>query len=160
MQKVFLTRMPSGIPGDITAKANAKVDPVVLNAAAAFSGYGLPGKFVAGKFVPVSAAADGVKVRGFLARPYPTQTGAADGSGVSAQIVGDALRSGHITVRCNAGNPAKDGAVYVRVAAAAAGKPIGGIEAAAVVDETEVIPGAYFTGAKDTDGTVEIEYNI
>lgn len=160
MQKVFTTRMPSGIPGDISAKAQAVVDPVVLNAAAAFSGYGVPGKFVTGKFVPVSAVADGAKVRGFLVRPYPTQTANADGSGVSSQMVGDALRSGHMTVKNNAGVPAKDGAVYVRVAVAGAGKPIGGIEAAAVANETEVVPGAYFTGAADADGNVEIEYNI
>lgn len=160
MQKVFLTRMPSGIPGDISAKAQAVVDPVVLNAAAAFSGYGVPGKFVSGKFVPVSAALDGVKVRGFLVRPYPTQTANADGSGVSSQMVGDALRSGHMTVKCNAGTPAKDGAVYVRCIDGTVNTPVGGIEAAADAGDCEVIPGAYFTGAKDADGNVEIEYNI
>ena len=60
----------------------------------------------------------------------------------------------------NAGVAALDGQVYVRVAAAAAGKPIGGIEAAADGTNTIAITGATFMSAADASGNVEIAYNI
>lgn len=160
MGNAILYRMPSGIPGDISRRAQSIVEAVQLNAAAAFSGYGLPGKIVGGKFVPLEAADTADKVYGFLARPYPIQTANADGSGVNSQQMGDVLRSGFMTVKNNAGVAAFDGAVYVRIAAAAAGKPIGGIEAAADGVNTVVIAGAKFKSAADASGNVEIEFNI
>ncbi|MNJ80038.1 hypothetical protein D3C77_782700 [compost metagenome] len=50
--------------------------------------------------------------------------------------------------------------MYVRVAAAAAGKPIGGIEAAADSTNTVEITTAAFMGPADASGNVEIQYNI
>ena len=52
------------------------------------------------------------------------------------------------------------GAVYVRVAAAATGKPIGGIEAAADSANTIVLAHCEFTGAQDSQGNGEIRVFI
>lgn len=161
MGNAILTRMPSGIPGDISRRAQSIVEPVQLDPANAFAGYGLPGKFSAGgKLVPIAAADVGAAVYGFLVRPYPTQTANADGSGVNLSQMGDVLRFGFMTVKCNAGVAAFNGTVYVRVAAAAAGKPIGGIEAAADAGNCVAIPNCTFKAAADAGGNVEIEFNI
>ncbi|MNT89175.1 hypothetical protein D3C72_2298560 [compost metagenome] len=55
---------------------------------------------------------------------------------------------------------AKGGTVYVRIAGAAAGKPLGGIEAAADSTNTVALTNAYFTGPKDAYGVVEVAFNI
>lgn len=65
-----------------------------------------------------------------------------------------------MTVKLNAGTSALGGAVYVRVGAASATKPIGGIEAVADSTNTVVLTGATFMSAADADGNVEIAYNI
>lgn len=160
----FLTRMPFGIPGDVTRQSQAKIEAQVFNPSAAFSGYGLFGKINAGKFVPVGSGDTAASVYGVLVRPYPiTGNNASDPLGTSVPPttgLADVLRSGYINVKNNAGTPAVGGQVYIRVANATAGKPIGGIEAAAVVDETIAVTGATFAGAADANGNVEIAYNI
>lgn len=133
MSNAILFRMASGIPGDISRRGQSLVEAVILNGAAAFGGYGLPGKTVTGKFVPLEAGDAPSVVNGFLVRPYPTQTANADGTGISSAKVGDRMRRGYMTVKSNAGVPAMDGQVYTRVANASGGKPIGGIEAASEV---------------------------
>lgn len=125
----LMFRMPSGIPGDISRRAQSIVEPVVLDGANPFSTYGLFGKLLAGKFVPLAAADTVDKIYAVLVRPYPTQTANADGSGVSLGKIGDALRFGFMTVKCNAGVPALGGQVYVRVATPTTPKPLGGVEA-------------------------------
>jgi hypothetical protein len=159
MGNAILYRMPSGVPGDVSRRSKSIIEPAVLDASKPFSAYGLPGKFVSGKLVPVEAGDAATVVAAFLVRPYPIQTGAADGSGVASAKIGDALRFGYMTVKNNAGTPAVQGQVYMRVANAAAGKPIGGIEAASTAD-TVAIPGCYFKDAGDASGNVEIEYKI
>ena len=154
----YLRRMPSGIPGDVTRKGVSVVEPVPLNSALPFSGFGLPGKIVAGKFVPLAGGEAATDIHGFLVRPFPIQTANADGSGMPISPVGDRLAFGYISVKNNAGTPAKGGAVYVRVANAAAGKPIGGIEAVADSTNTVVIPRCIFMDAGDASGNVEIRY--
>lgn len=160
MGNAYLKRMPSGIPGDISRRAVSKVEAVTRDAAKPFTAYGVPGKFVSGKFVPVEAADAASVVKGFFARPYPTQTASADGTGVHTGIIGDALRSGYMTVKCNAGTPTAEAAVYVRVANPAAGKPIGGIEAAADSGNCVAIAGCFFKDSGDANGNVEIEFNV
>ncbi|WP_354676761.1 structural cement protein Gp24 [Cupriavidus plantarum] len=164
MGNAILYRMASGIPGDISRRSASTVEAVPLNSATPFAGYGLFGKIVSGKFVPVGAGDTASAVYGLLVRPYPTTGGAAsDPLGTSTPQVGgigDVMRRGYMTVKNNAGNPALNSQVYVRVAAAAAGKPIGGIEAAADSTNTIAITGAIFAGPADANGNVEIEYNI
>lgn len=160
MGNAILTRMPSGIPGDISRRAASIIEPVQLDPANAFAGYGLPGKFNGNKFVPIAAGDVAAAVYGFLVRPYPTQTANADGSGVNLVQMADTMRRGYMTVKCNAGVAAFNGAVYVRVANAAAGKPMGGIEAAADGGNCVAIPNCVFKAAADASGNVEISFNI
>lgn len=162
MSNAYLYRMPSGIPGDVSRKLDSTVDTVFLDPANPFPSYGVPGKLVNGKFLPIAAGDTASVISGFLVRPYPTQS-AQEPIGTATPPstgVGNRLRRGWMTVKNNAGSPANGGAVYVRVGAAAAGKPIGGIEAAADGANTVVINGASFTNAGDADGNVEIEFNI
>ncbi|WP_236209020.1 structural cement protein Gp24 [Pseudomonas tohonis] len=160
----FLYRMPAGIPGDVTRASQATIEPVVLNSASPFAGFGLFGKIVSNKFVPFGAGDTNGAEYGLLVRAYPTTGGSgSDPLGTSTPPtsgIADCLRRGYMTVKNNAGTPAKDGQVYVRVAAAAAGKPIGGIEAAADSTNTVAITTATFMGPADASGNVEIAYNI
>jgi hypothetical protein len=160
MSNAILKRMPSGVPGDISRRSVSLVEGVLLDSTAVFTGYGVPGKKVSGKLVPVAAADVGTVVTHFIARPYPTQTANSDGSGISTSKIGEGMRRGYMTVKNNAGVPAEDGQVYVRVAAAAAGKPIGGVEAAADAGNCVAIPNCIFTHAADAAGNVEIRFNL
>ncbi|MDI2595015.1 hypothetical protein POF45_26855 [Pseudomonas sp. 681] len=164
MSNAFLYRMPAGIPGDVTRASQATIEPVFLNPSVPFAGYGLFGKISGGQFVPFGAGdVDGGQY-GLFARPYPTSGGSgSDPLGTSTpptKGVADVLRRGYMTVKLNAGTASKDSTVYVRVAAAATGKPIGGIEAAADSTNTVAISTASFMGAADATGVVEIAYNI
>lgn len=160
----FLTRMPFGIAGDVTRQSQSKIEAGVLNAALPFPGYGLFGKNVAGKFVPIAAADVADSVYGILVRPFPTQgANASDPLGASvpkASGVADVLRSGYINVKNNAGVPALGGAVYIRVANGTVNQPIGGIEAAADGADTILVAGATFMSGQDASGNCEIAYNI
>lgn len=137
----LLFRMNSGIPGDISRRQFTLVESVLLNTSLPFTAYGLPGKFVSGKFVPIADGDTAADVKGFLARPYPTQTANADGTGISSLTIGDQIARGFLTVKNNAGTPATEGQVYVRVANAASNTPIGGIEAASVSATTGAAAG-------------------
>ncbi|SAL25827.1 structural cement protein Gp24 [Caballeronia telluris] len=163
MGNAILFRMPSGIPGDISRQSQATVEPGVFDSAFPFASYGIPVKKVSGKIRPVASGDAASVIIGLLVRPYPTVS-SQDPVGTSTPpqttAVGDVLRRGYMTVKNNAGAPADGGTVYVRVAAAAAGKPIGGIEAASDSTNTVVMAGAVFKNAGDANGNVEIEFNI
>ncbi|VVE41196.1 hypothetical protein PMO31116_04130 [Pandoraea morbifera] len=164
MGNAILYRMPSGIQGDVSRPSQSTIEPATFDSANPFASYGIPAKKVGGKMRPLAAGDTADLIVGFLVRPYPTTGGAgSEPQGTSTPPtsgIGDLMRRGYMTVRNNAGAPADGGAVYVRVAAAAAGKPIGGIEAAADSTNTVVIPTAKFKNAGDANGNVEIEYNI
>lgn len=160
----YLLRMPAGIPGDVSRQSQAKIETQVKNSALPFAGFGIPGKIASGKFVPIAGGETAADIYGFLVRPYPTQgANASDPLGTSVPSTSgaaDVLRSGYMTVKVNAGTAGVGGPVYVRVAAAAAGKPIGGIEAAADSTNTVAITGCTFMSAADASGNAEIAYNI
>ncbi|WP_238925101.1 MULTISPECIES: hypothetical protein [Achromobacter] len=152
--------MPSGIPGDVSRKENSVVETQILNASLPFSAYGLVGKMAAGKFVPFAGGEAATDAYGVLVRPFPTNSG-TDGLGTATPPTsgpGDVLRRGYITVKLNGGaTVAAGGPVYVRVAAAASGKPLGGFEGAADSTNTVAI-NAIFMSAADADGNVEISF--
>lgn len=156
----YLYRMPSGIPGDVSRKENSVVEAQILNASLPFSAYGLVGKMAAGKFVPFAGGEAATDAYGVLVRPFPTNSG-TDGLGTATPPTsgpGDVLRRGYITVKLNGGaTVAAGGTVYVRVAAAASGKPLGGFEGAADSTNTVAI-NAIFLSAADADGNVEISF--
>ena len=164
MGNSILYRMPYGIPGDVTRAAQATIESGILNSSLPFAGYGLFGKIASGKFVPVGSGDAAGAVYGLLVRPYPTQgANASDPLGTAVPKtsgVADVLRRGYASVKNNAGTAALGGAVYIRVANAATGKPIGGIEAAADSTNTIQVDGAIFMGDADASGNVEIGFNI
>lgn len=160
----FLKRMPQGIPGDITRQSQSTIEPGVLNSALPFTRFGIPGKVVSGKFVPLAGAEVAGDIYGLLVRPYPiTGNSGSDPLGTATPPIRgacDVLRRGYISVKNNAGVPALNGVVYVRIADGTVNQPIGGIEAAADGVETIILTGARFMSAADADGNVEIAYNI
>ena len=160
----FLFRMPYGIPGDVTRQSQATIEPGVYNASLPFPYFGLFGKIASGKFVPITTGDTASAVYGLLVRPYPIQgANASDPLGTSVPPtsgVADVMRRGYANVKVNAGTAQLGGAVYIRVAAASAGKPIGGIEAAADGANTITVTGALFMGAADAGGNAEIALNI
>ena len=162
MSNAILYRMSSGIPGDVTRLSNATIEPGVYDPAKSFDTFGVPGKIVSEKFVPLEAGDTADDIYGLLVRPYPT-TSSQDPLGTSTPPkagINDILRRGYMTVLLRAGTSAKGGAVYVRIGSPVAGKPIGGIEAAADGADTVDLPNATFMGAADASGNVEISYNI
>jgi hypothetical protein len=160
-------RMPAGIPGTLSrSPAQSTVDTVNVTPAGAqgaFPAYGLGGVIdaVTGNF-RIAAAGDAA-ITGILVRPFPTNN-SQDGLGTStppARGLVDRLKRGFISVLVSgAAQPVKDGPVFCRIQNAAAGKFIGGFEAAADGVNTVAVAGAYFTGPADASGVTELAFNI
>jgi len=160
----FLYRMPNGIRGDISRRQSTTVEPQLLNSALPFANYGMFGKIVSGKFVPLVASDTASVIYGILARPFPmTGSNASDPLGVDVPAVNgvaDVVRRGYMTVVNVAGTPALGSQVYVRIANPSGIRVIGAIEAALVSGETVAVTGCTFAGTQDASGNVEIAYNI
>lgn len=160
----YLYRMPAGIPGDVTRPGNSTIETQLLNSSLPFAGYGLFGKLASGKFVPVTTGDSAGADYGLLVRPFPvTGANASDPLGTSVPPTSgtaDVLRRGYANVKVNAGTASAGSAVYIRVAADSAGKPIGGIEAVADGTNTILVAKATFMSAADASGNAEIAYNI
>lgn len=167
MPQIVTNYLPLGTPGDITRDIReSTVEAQYMSTALPLVGYGLPAKFAAnGQITGIVAGDAGTAPAGFLVREFPALGGATFNQPFQVStpplqgIVG-LLRKGYICVKLNAGVAAKEAPVYVRVGAAAAGKPIGGIEAAADGANTVVIPLAFFTGPADAEGNAEVRYNV
>lgn len=160
----YLYRMPVGIPGDVTNSNSAHLETGLFDASAPFPGFGLPGKYSSGKFVPIGASDTADKVVGFLHREFPVQSTSNALGGGTPPTSGPCsiLRRGSIVALLGGTTDAvKGGLVYIRVASASAGKPIGGIEAAADSTNTIVLPATTtFKGPAVAGGPVEISFNI
>lgn len=164
--KAYLTRMPLGIAGGVTRPRDLTIEPVTLDHTKQFASYGLPGKYVNNKFVPLESGDTISKVKGILARPFPI-TSAADLAyiGVNVNQVGDNLKRGYICVVVTAGNAttAKKGdPVYVRVAGGTTPSPAGSFVLApdSTASNTPQLTNAEVMGPGDADGRIEIAYNI
>lgn len=169
--KAYITRMPVGFSGGITRPQDLTTEPVTLDPAKVFGVYGLAGKYVSNKFVPLENGDDISLVVGFLVRPYPTQSQPDIAHlGVTSGIMGDNLKRGYFAVNVPSGQAAsalKGAKVYVRVAAATAGSPLGSIVLTpdATATNTPELTLAKVMGPGDGNpgaglGTVEIAYNI
>lgn len=160
----FTYSMPLGIPGSVSRVEHAVVESMPYDTTATFSGYGLPAKLSSGKVVPMGAGSVATDCIGILVRPMPGHAvSASDPLGTytpPTSGMGDVLRRGYITVKNNAGTPAKGGQVYVRVANASAGKPIGGFEAASDSTNTVAPANLVFEGSADASGNVEISFKM
>jgi hypothetical protein len=163
----FVSRMPAGFPGTISrSAAQSTVETVVITPAGQANapityGVGTVTDAVTGQMrLPIAGDA---AITGVLVRPFPTG-GSQDPLGVSsvpAKGPVDRLKRGYVTVLLSGPTqPVKDGPVWCRIQNPAAGKFVGGFEAAADGANTVVVPGAYFTGPPDATGNVEIAFNI
>jgi hypothetical protein len=162
----YTFRAPIGILGAVTRPRESTIEPVTLDHQKQFSAYGLPGKYVSNKFVPLESGDTIDKVQGILVRPYPI-TSVADLAylGVNANQVADELKRGYICVKSTSGNPvtAKKGdPVYVRVAGGTSGSPVGSfvLSPDSTADNTPQLKNAQVMGPGEADGRIEIAYNI
>jgi hypothetical protein len=164
----FLLRMPAGIPGDINRAEIATVEAQQITpygTTGAPPAFGIGGVLDAttGMFrIPTSTDAT---IYGLLARSYPVQDPIqAPALGVSTPPTQGAcsiLKRGYMSVLLqNSTAAVKGAAVYVRIAGATTPLPAGGIEAAAVSEDTLLLPSSYFMGPADTNGITEVAYNI
>jgi len=164
-------RMGAGFPGDVNRTHPFSVLPVLMTPTLANKVrlYGDP--------VLIDAANNAVRgyitgdtataVYGFLVRPYPTQqTTGGMASAIGAAVppdgpaVVDVLREGYMIARCNnfaTLQPAKGGAVYVRIAATAGALIQGGLTSAADGANTLLLTNVKWVGPTDSNGVTEIE---
>ncbi|HBA3651379.1 TPA: hypothetical protein J5F57_003517 [Escherichia coli] len=162
----YLTRMPLGVAGGVTRPRDLTIEPVTLDYTKQFASYGLAGKYVNDKFVPLESGDTIDKVKGILVRPFPI-TSAADLAyiGVNVNQVGDNLKRGYICVKVTAGNAtaAKKGdPVYVRVAGGTTPSPVGSfvLSPDSTATNTPQLTNAEVMGPGEADGRIEIAYNI
>lgn len=164
MSNAFVTRMPYGIAGDVTRKEHAKIEPGIIDTNYPPLRYGEPVKMVSGKIRPM-AEGDTEQPYGFLVRPYPangaTSEAIATATPNTAQVC-DVLVSGYMTVKVVQGTPAKEGPVYYRSQAGSPAANVGRLETDTSGSPTTniAITGCLFMGEADSDGNVEIRYNI
>lgn len=162
---VFTYRMPAGIPGAIMRAQEATVDAAVLDTTNYPTAYGVPVVIDAtSKSMRKVLAGDvAASIFGIYVRPYPTSNGStSDGLGTSTPPVsgiGNVLKRGYMTVQLNYGTATKGGAVYVRTVSGAS-TIIGGFEAAADGSNSFALANAYFNGTADSNGQVEIAFNL
>lgn len=163
MSNAFIYNMPAGIAGDVTRKEHSKIESHVMDTSYPVTKYGVPVKMVSGKIRPM-AAADTGQPYGFSVRPYPTLADASEALGTATPSTTqpiDVLVSGYIIVDNKEGTPSKGGSVYYRSQSDDTTE-IGQVEAEADTSpETNVaITGAVFMGSADSDGNVEIKFNV
>jgi hypothetical protein len=162
MSTAILYRMDAGIPGAVSRAEHATISPEVLDTTYYPTAYGVFVKIVSGAVRKIASGDAASDVRGVLVRPFPTSGNGTDGLGTSTPPTSgicDVLRRGYIFVKLAQGTAAKEAAVYVRVTADT-GKLVGDIETAADSGKCVAVTGAYFTGAADANGNVEIAFNI
>lgn len=168
MPQIITTSMPLGSPGDLTRDVReATVEANYNSTTVPVLGFGLPVKLGAQAMsvTGIVAADVSASIVGFSVREYPAYPGGsmqnlAAGAGIPMSGAIGIMKKGYMAVKVNAGTPAKEGVVYVRVAAPAGAKVIGGIEAVADSTNTIVVTNAQFMGPADADGNAEIRYNV
>lgn len=164
-------RMPAGIPGDVNRIASATIETQNVTpqgTTGAPTAYGIP-MVVDGTAGNVGnmrtmTSSDAVPY-GFLVRPYPTQS-SQDPLNVSTpptQGFVDILKRGYMTVTLNGPTAAaKGGAVWIYLGTTNATHAVlGGVEAATAAGQTSIqVANSYFMGPADSNGIVEIAFNI
>ncbi len=165
MSNAFITRMPAGIAGDVTRREHADIEPQVMDTDYPVLRYGEPVKMVDGEVRPITTGDDVTDIYGFGCRPYPVQTSSSEALGTATPPTNlhfDVLRRGYMTVKVQDGTPEKNGAVFVRTVAASdpTVQPIGGLECGLDGGDCFEITNAKFMGEADSDGNVEISYNL
>lgn len=162
---VFKLQMPFPAPGTVARPNVQTIEPQIQSATAPVVLFGVPVKMVAGRATAIAPADTATVVYGFSVRTWPGQDftfAPAFGNAVppGANFPIDILRRGYIMVQVNAGTPAAQGPVYMRIATPSGAKVIGGIEAVADGANTVVIVGATFQGLVDENSVAEVAFNI
>jgi hypothetical protein len=159
---VFLTRMPSGIPGAVTRAEHATIVPEVYAASNYPTLFGSPVKYSSGKIVKFTGSEAIADMAGWLVRPYPsmyTSSEAISTSTPNPTQIANVLKRGYMTVLLSFGTAAKGAQVYVCVATTG-GHVVGTIGDSSDSSYCIAVAGCYFMGAADADGNVEISYNV
>jgi hypothetical protein len=170
MSNAITYRMPFGVQGDVSRAAIATIESQALGASA-FGQYGVAGKIVTGKFVPVTTQND--IVYGFLVRPFPiTGANASDPLGTSvppATGVANILRRGYFVAQVQLGGAtaALGSGVFLRYQNPSGTQIVGGVEGATSGNNYQLTTtyvlsgaGAYFASPTDANGLAEVAFNI
>jgi len=163
----YVTRMPAGFPGMVNRVSEASLQQEILDTTHPPLLYGEFVKIVDGKIhILESGDVAATVICGLIAKPYPVQETTAAGSALGAAAVPnsalpcDILKRGYMMVSFGGTTAAKRGQVYVRVTVGDSGNAVGSIEEGADAGECEAVTNCFFMGAADTNGIVEISYNI
>lgn len=162
----FTYRMPAGIPGAINRSATATVESAVLDTTNYPTAYGLAGTIDATSHNFRHATTGDTASTNFslYVRPYPTGPNVNDPLGTSTPPtsgVANTLKRGYMTVNVAYGTPVKGGTVYVRITANGGRTTLGAIEAQSDTTYSVALPSnSYFTGPADSNGNVEVAFNI
>jgi|GEM_PF-1521067 hypothetical protein len=149
MSNAFLYRMGAGYAGAISRIEALVAEPNQLDRTTPPGVFGVPVKLVAGK-IQICKSSD--VPYGFLIRPYPTQANvneALNAGTPDPNQLCDVMRSGYMQVKCTAGTPAKNADVYFN-------SSTGLVQA----ESGTKIDNCKFMGTADSNGLVEIAYNI
>ncbi len=164
----FTYRMGAGFAGDVNRTHPASIEPALTNQTNPPTRYGDAvivdtATNTVRKFIVGDTA---TRIYGTLVRPFPVQDASSAGNyGAQAlgnavpptgvQVVQDVLRTGYMLTQV-VGSPAKDGAVYIWVAAASGNHVVGGFESASGGASTVLVSNARFNGPPDANGVTEI----
>ena len=165
LSNAYLTRMPSGFPGMINRQDQCTIQPEVIDASYPPVLYGLFVKMVTGKIRTIASGDAATDIRGLIARPYPVQETSTPGGVLGDSPVPntalpcDILKRGYMVVRLITGTAAKGGQVYVCTVAGGA-NVVGDIGDSTMGGTATAVANCYFMGAADSNGNVEISYNI
>jgi hypothetical protein len=167
---VITFRMPAGVQGDVSRPSLATIEAQALGATA-FTQYGIAGKAVTGKFVPITAQND--VVYGFLVRAFPiTGASASDPLGTSVPPttgLANILRRGYFTASVQLGGAscALGSGVFLRYQNPSGLQIVGGVEGATSGNNYQLIStyslaggGAYFVSPVDGNNLAEVAFNI
>jgi hypothetical protein len=149
-------KVPVGWPGNISRRENLATEPRRVGATPP-AAYGIAVKINdAGDIIELPASAVAADIYGFIIAPeFSTHTPAP-----VANVMGDVMRQGYMTVKVASGTVNANGVVYARVANPTAEHPLGEIAAASGAD-FEAVPNARFTGpSTDTSSMAEIAFNL
>jgi hypothetical protein len=174
----FQYRMPAGIPGELNRIFACVVETQVITPSGAGfnnpTAYGVPlvidattgnvgnmRAMIAADYTANSTV--NLLPYGILCRPFPTGN-SQDPLGTStppASGACDVLKTGYINVLLSGSAAAIKGSpAYIWLAAASGTHIVGGWEAANTGGSTMLVAGAYFMGAADANGMVEISFNL
>lgn len=174
----FTFRMGAGFAGDVNRTHPASIEPCLIDAAnpPLFYGEAVIADLTStnGVRAPVAGDSGLASVFGVTVRPFPIQAGSGSNFGAvalgvpgvpPASGVIDILKSGYIMVNlAGAAAALKGSPVFVWVAASSGSHVQGGFEAAATGGSTVALDATgdryYFNGPADSNGIVELAFNL